>query len=136
MPVRADDDPEKDTRQKRTRQEPALLHEVIALMMLRPSTRHAASFCSALILLAAGCHHSSTSPSGSSGGTDPPASSANVQLGDDFGGQAGYPIPPIAATQPGYVEGGVAGGGTTGDRHLLIVDRDRWQLFELFAARW
>jgi len=181
-------------------------------MMLRPSTRHAASFCSALILLAAGCHHSSTSPSGSSGGTDPPASSANVQLGDDFGGrrlfpddnwwnldisnapvdaqssayldfigrtrashpdfgpppygipyvgvgsgqarvpvtfvaygsesdsgfggQAGYPIPPIAATQPGYVEGGVAGGGTTGDRHLLIVDRDRWQLFELFAARW
>jgi hypothetical protein len=52
------------------------------------------------------------------------------------GGQPGYPIPPIAATQPGYVEGGVAGGGTTGDRHLLVVDRDRWQLFELFAARW
>ena len=23
-----------------------------------------------------------------------------------------------------------------GDRHLLIVDRDRWVLFELYAARW
>jgi len=53
-----------------------------------------------------------------------------------FGGQPGYPIPPIAATQPGYIEGGVPGGGSSGDRHLLIVDRDRWRLFELFAARW
>ena len=26
--------------------------------------------------------------------------------------------------------------GPSGDRHLLIVDRDRWVLFELFAARW
>jgi hypothetical protein len=53
-----------------------------------------------------------------------------------IGGQSGYPIPPVAATQAGYIEGGVAGGGTAGDRHLLIVDRDHWQLFELFAARW
>jgi len=53
-----------------------------------------------------------------------------------FGGQPGYPIPPIAATQPGYIEGGVPGGGSSGDRHLIIVDRDRWRLFELFAARW
>jgi hypothetical protein len=30
----------------------------------------------------------------------------------------------------------VPGGGTDGDRHLLIVDRDRWLLFELFAASW
>ena len=28
------------------------------------------------------------------------------------------------------------GGGSGGDRHLLIVDRDRWLLFELFAAKW
>ena len=53
-----------------------------------------------------------------------------------FGGEAGYPIPPAAATQPNYIEGGAAGGGSSGDRHLLIVDRDRWLLFELFAAHW
>ena len=53
-----------------------------------------------------------------------------------FGGETGYPIPEEAKTQPNYIEGGVAGGGTSGDRHLLIVDRDRWILFELFAARW
>ena len=28
------------------------------------------------------------------------------------------------------------GGGTDGDRHLIVVDRDRWLLFELFATRW
>ena len=48
----------------------------------------------------------------------------------------GYPIPEEAKTQPNYIEGGVPGGGIGGDRHLLIVDRDRWLLFELFAARW
>ena len=53
-----------------------------------------------------------------------------------FGSDRGYPIPEAAKTQPGYIEGAVAGGGTSGDRHLLIVDRDRWLLFELFAARW
>ena len=53
-----------------------------------------------------------------------------------FGGEAGYPIPAEAATQPNYVEGGVPGGGSSGDRHLLVVDRERWLLFELFAARW
>jgi hypothetical protein len=53
-----------------------------------------------------------------------------------FGGETGYPVPPVAATQPGFIEGGTAGGGSSGDRHLLIVDRDRWRLFELFAARW
>jgi hypothetical protein len=52
------------------------------------------------------------------------------------GGESGYPIPPEAATQPNYVEGGAPGGGSSGDRHLLVVDRDRWLLFELFAARW
>jgi hypothetical protein len=53
-----------------------------------------------------------------------------------FGGQPGYPIPPIAATQSGYIEGGVPGGGTSGDRHMLIVDRDRWRLFEMSGAHW
>jgi hypothetical protein len=53
-----------------------------------------------------------------------------------FGGEPGYPIPSAAATQPNYIEGGVPGGGSSGDRHLLVVDRDRWLLFELFAAHW
>ena len=26
--------------------------------------------------------------------------------------------------------------GRQGDRHLLIVDRDRWLLYEIFATRW
>ena len=49
---------------------------------------------------------------------------------------AAIPIPEAAKTQPNFIEGGRAGGGTDGDRHLLIVDRDRWLLFELFATRW
>jgi hypothetical protein len=51
-------------------------------------------------------------------------------------GEPGYPVPDEARTQPNYIEGGVPGGGSSGDRHLLIVDRDRWRLFELFATRW
>jgi len=51
-------------------------------------------------------------------------------------GISGYPIPEMAKTQPNVIEGGVAGGGTGGDRHLLIVDRDRWLLYELAATRW
>jgi len=51
-------------------------------------------------------------------------------------GLPGYPIPDGAVTQPNYIEGGVAGGGASGDRHLLIVDRDRWLLYETFATRW
>jgi hypothetical protein len=42
----------------------------------------------------------------------------------------------MAKTQPNVIEGVVPGGGSNGDRHLLIVDRDRWLLYELFAARW
>ena len=53
-----------------------------------------------------------------------------------FRGEAGYPIPDAARTQANYIEGGAPGGGSSGDRHMLIVDRDRWVLFELFAARW
>ena len=37
-----------------------------------------------------------------------------------------YPIPPDAP-----IEGG---GASDGDRHVLVVDRDNWRLFELFAA--
>jgi len=53
-----------------------------------------------------------------------------------FLGNPGYPVPDEARTQPGYIEGGVAGGGSDGDRHLLIVDRDHWRLFETWATRW
>jgi hypothetical protein len=51
-------------------------------------------------------------------------------------GVAGYPIPAEARTMPDYIEGGVAGGGTSGDRHLLVIDRDRWVLYETFATSW
>jgi hypothetical protein len=54
------------------------------------------------------------------------------------GGSPGYPIPEEAKTLPNYIEGGVAGGGgeSAGDRHMIIIDRDRWLLFELYAASW
>ncbi len=48
----------------------------------------------------------------------------------------GYPIPDEARTQPGYIEGDVAGGGPSGDRHLIVVDRDQWLLFETYATHW
>jgi hypothetical protein len=55
---------------------------------------------------------------------------------DGAPGLPGYPIPAEVRTQPNYIEGGVAGGGSSGDRHLLIVDRDRWLLYESYATRW
>jgi hypothetical protein len=62
-----------------------------------------------------------------------------VEYGDEsdsgFRGETGYPIPGEARTQPNYIEGGIPGGGSSGDRHLLLVDRDRWVLFELYATR-
>lgn len=51
-------------------------------------------------------------------------------------GLPGYPIPDEARTQPHYIEGDVIGGGTSGDRHMLIIDRDRWLLYETFATMW
>lgn len=48
----------------------------------------------------------------------------------------GYPIPDEARLLPNYIEGGVPGGGEDGDRHLLLVDRDHWILFETWATRW
>lgn len=52
------------------------------------------------------------------------------------GGPPGYPIPDEARTMPGYIEGGVAGGGSSGDRHLLVIDRDNWLLFETWYTEW
>jgi hypothetical protein len=53
----------------------------------------------------------------------------------------GYPIPDQVRTQPGWMEGGAPGNCTndslnscTGDRHILIVDRDNKILYELYAA--
>jgi len=48
----------------------------------------------------------------------------------------GYPIPVAARTQPNWIEGAVPGGGTGGDRHLLVVDRDHHLLFETWATHW
>ena len=63
-----------------------------------------------------------------------------VAYGDEsdsgFGGLPGYPIPHEARLQPNYIEGAIPGGGTSGDRHLLLIDRDRWVLYETFATRW
>ena len=73
-------------------------------------------------------------------GSQPRVPVTFVDYGDesDAGapGLPGYPIPDEAKTIPNYIEGGEAGGGTSGDRHLLIVDRDRNLLYETFATRW
>ena len=52
------------------------------------------------------------------------------------GRPAGYPIPDEAKVQPNYIEGAAAGGGPSGDRHMLIIDRDNWLLFETGATKW
>jgi hypothetical protein len=73
-------------------------------------------------------------------GTQPRVPLTFVDYGDesDTGapGLPGYPIPDEAKTIPNYIEGGTAGGGLDGDRHLLIVDRDRNLLYESYATRW
>lgn len=52
------------------------------------------------------------------------------------GAPDGYPIPDAARTDPNFIEGAVAGGGASGDRHLIVVDRDRWLVFETWATHW
>jgi len=52
------------------------------------------------------------------------------------GADPGYPIPEEAYLLPNYIEGGLPGGGTSGDRHLLIIDRDAWFLYETWATSW
>jgi len=49
---------------------------------------------------------------------------------------AGYPIPAEARSQSNYIENAAAGGNTSGDRHMLIIDRDHWLLYELYQAQW
>lgn len=46
-----------------------------------------------------------------------------------YGGESDpgpYPVPPNAP-----IEGGP---NSTGDRHVLVIDRDRWKLYEMFSA--
>jgi hypothetical protein len=45
---------------------------------------------------------------------------------DDESDPGPYPIPPKAP-----IEGGTSG---TGDRHVLVIDRDAWKLYELYDA--
>lgn len=51
----------------------------------------------------------------------------------DPDGLAGYPIPEAAITDGRYVENG---GSDSGDRHLLIYDRDKHMVFELSYAEY
>jgi hypothetical protein len=52
------------------------------------------------------------------------------------GDQPGFPFPDEARTERHFIEGDVAGGGDDGDRHMVIVDRDRWLLYETYATSW
>jgi hypothetical protein len=74
------------------------------------------------------------------GGGEPRVPVTFVDYGNEsdrgFAAEVGYPIPDAAKTAANYIEGGVPGGGTGGDRHMILVDRDRWLLYELFAVRW
>ena len=74
------------------------------------------------------------------GGSQPRVPVTFVAYGSEsdrgIGGLDGYPIPDEAKTRPNYIEGGDPGGSGNGDRHLLVVDRDRWLLYELYATRW
>jgi hypothetical protein len=48
-----------------------------------------------------------------------------------------YPIPDQAITQPKWIEGGYPGNQCVGgDRHILIVDRNNRNLYELYAMCW
>ncbi len=74
------------------------------------------------------------------GGSEPRVPVTFVDYGSEsdkgYGGLNGYPIPVAAKTQRNFIEGAEPGGGTDGDRHMLIVDRDRWVLYETWATRW
>ncbi len=74
-------------------------------------------------------------------GTQPLVTPLWTAYGDESdagapGRPAGYPIPDEAKTLPDYIEGAVPGGGTDGDRHLLIVDQDNWLLYETAGTHW
>jgi hypothetical protein len=75
-------------------------------------------------------------------GTQPLVPVTFVEFGDESdagapGRPAGYPIPEQAKAQPKWIEGGHPGNARPGgDRHMLIVDRDRRLLFELYHTQW
>jgi hypothetical protein len=76
-------------------------------------------------------------------GAQPLAPVTFVEFGDESdagapGRPPGYPIPPAAKTQTGYIEGGLRGDDldAPGDRHLLLVDRDNRILYELYHTFW
>jgi hypothetical protein len=75
-------------------------------------------------------------------GTQPLVPVTFTEFGDESDAGApdrppGYPIPEEAKTQPHYIEGGDPGNANvSGDRHMLIVDRDHRILFELYHARY
>jgi hypothetical protein len=52
-----------------------------------------------------------------------------VRVAFDYADESDSGLYPIPAGAP--IEGGAASGG---DRHVLVVDRDHWRLYELFAA--
>ena len=52
------------------------------------------------------------------------------------GQPSGYPIPDDARATAGYIEGGIGGGGSSGDRHLIVIDRSRWLAFETWTTHW
>ncbi|MGH7682209.1 MAG: hypothetical protein ACRENN_09520 [Candidatus Eiseniibacteriota bacterium] len=52
------------------------------------------------------------------------------------GRPAGYPVPSQAKSQANYIEGALPGGGSSGDRHLIVIDRGHWLLYETWATRW
>ncbi len=56
-------------------------------------------------------------------------SQARVPVTFDYGDESDAGPYPVPANAP--IEGGVNGAG---DRHILIIDRDNWMLYELFAA--
>jgi hypothetical protein len=57
---------------------------------------------------------------------------------DDESDPGPYPIPEEAKTQQRWIEGGLSASdpAADGDRHMLLVDRDRRILYELYAVRW
>ncbi|HMB55290.1 MAG TPA: hypothetical protein VKU40_18370 [Thermoanaerobaculia bacterium] len=75
-------------------------------------------------------------------GTQPLVPVTFVEFGDESddgapGRPPGYPIPEQAKQGVHWIEGGYAGSAdVSGDRHLLIVDRDNEILYELYHVRW
>jgi hypothetical protein len=47
------------------------------------------------------------------------------------GRPAGYPIPTEARTRRDFIEHAVPG-----DRHMVLIDRDRWLLYETYETKW